>query len=211
MENIIRVTSREKITSIRVSESTKRELESFGQSGETHEEIITKLMRFAKNAFTESDTRLIKNKNVIGTKYGKLSKNFQIETEKDKYYIVCTFNDLSPMALIYANKSLQENLTKEWELDLEITNIGMNAKPNAGKNQIINWKSPQIIQQNDPKEFLLLYLVSVKQVLEYIFSIKIYEMIIREDYFDTEKWRKAYNRNNLSMESFYHDIQKKIR
>ena len=53
MENIIRVTSREKITSIRVTESTKRELESLGQSGETHEEIIKKLIKFAKSAFAE--------------------------------------------------------------------------------------------------------------------------------------------------------------
>ena len=210
MENIIRVTSREKITTIRVSESTKRELENFGQSGDTHEGIIIKLMRFAKNAFTESDTKLIKNKNAIGTKYGRLTKTFEIETDKGKYSIVCTYNDLSPMALISANKNLQGNLTKEWELDLEIVNIGMNAEPDTGKDKITDWKSPQILRQNDRQEFLLLYLVAVKQVLEYIFGIRIYEMTTRKDYFDTEKWRNAYIRNNISMESFYHDIQKKM-
>ena len=63
---------------------------------------------------------------------------------------------------------------------------------------------------NDKEEFLLLYLVAVKQVLEYIFGIRIYEMTTRKDYFDTEKWRNAYIRNNISMESFYHDIQKKM-
>ena len=219
MENIIRVTSREKITTIRVSESTKRELENFGQSGDTHEGIIIKLMRFAKNAFTESDTKLIKNKNAIGTKYGRLTKTFEIETDKGKYSIVCTYNDLSPMALISANKNLQGNLTKEWELDLELVNIGISKREEGNftsnytktlNSLNLSWSPPNILYTNDKEEFLLLYLVAVKQVLEYIFGIRIYEMTTRKDYFDTEKWRNAYIRNNISMESFYHDIQKKM-
>ena len=210
MENIIRVTSREKITTIRVTESTKRELESLGQSGETHEEIIKKLIKFAKSAFAESGTKIIKDKNIIGTKYGRLTKTFEIETDKGKYSIVCTYNDLSPMAFISANKNLQGNLAKEWELDLEIVNIGMNAEHDAGKDKITDWGSPQILRQNDMQEFLLLYLVAIKQVLEYIFGIRLYDMTTRKDYFDTEKWRNAYIRSNLSMESFYHDIQKKM-
>ena len=209
MENIIRVTSREKITTIRVTESTKRELESLGQSGETHEEIIKKLIKFAKSAFAESDTKIIKDKNVIGTKYGRLTKTFEIETDKAAYSIVCSYNDLSPMALISANKNLQENLAKEWELNLELINLGVSLKNQADRDRI-SWSSPKMLQEHDRDEFLLLYLVAVKGVLEYIFRIKIYEMITREDYYDIEKWRNAYNRSNLSMESFYHDIQKKM-
>jgi hypothetical protein len=210
MTTIIRVTSREKITTIRVTESTKRELESLGQSGETHEEIIKKLIKFAKSAFSESDTKIIKDKNVIGTKYGRLTKTFEIETDKGIYSIVCSYNDLSPMALISSNKNLQENLAKEWELNLELINLGVSLKNQADRDRI-TWSSPNMLQEHDRDEFLLLYLVAVKGVLEYIFGIKIYEMITREDYYNIEKWRNAYNRNNLSMESFYHDIQKKMR
>ena len=210
MTTIIRVTSREKITTIRVTESTKRELESLGQSGETHEEIIKKLIKFAKSAFSESDTKIIKDKNVIGTKYGRLTKTFEIETDKGIYSIVCSYNDLSPMALISSNKNLQENLAKEWELNLELINLGVSLKNQADRGRI-TWSSPNMLQEHDRDEFLLLYLVAVKGVLEYIFGIKIYEMITREDYYNIEKWRNAYNRNNLSMESFYHDIQKKMR
>ena len=220
MTTIIRVTSREKITTIRVTESTKRELESLGQSGETHEEIIKKLIKFAKSAFSESDTKIIKDKNVIGTKYGRLTKTFEIETDKGIYSIVCSYNDLSPMALISSNKNLQGNLTKEWELDLEIVNIGISKREEGNftsnytktlNSLNLSWSPPNILYTNDKEEFLLLYLVAVKQVLEYIFGIRIYEMTTRKDYFDTEKWRNAYIRNNISMESFYHDIQKKMR
>ena len=168
-------------------------------------------MRFAKNAFTQSDTKLIKNKNIIGTKYGRLTKTFEIETDKGKYSIVCTYNDLSPMALISGNKNLQGNLTKEWELDLELVNIGTSPKNSTDKNEAITWRPPQIFYNDERQEFLLLYLVVVKKILEDMFGIKIYEMITGDDYFDTEKWRNAYIRNNLSMESFYHDIQKKMR
>ena len=187
MENIIRVTSREKITTIRVTESTKRELESLGHGGETHEVIRKKLIKFAKSAFAESGTKIIKDKNIIGTKYGRLTKTFEIETDKGKYSIVCTYNDLSPMAFISANKNLQGNLAKEWELDLEIVNIGMNAEHDAGKDKITDWGSPQILRQNDMQEFLLLYLVAIKQVLEYIFGIRLYDMTTRKHYFDPEK------------------------
>ena len=207
MAIVIRVTSREKITTIRITERTKRELESLGQSGETHEEIIQKLIKFARSAFADSETKIIKNKNVIGTKYGRLTKTFEIETDKAKYSIVCSYNDLSPLALISSNKNLQDNLAKEWELGLEIINLGISLKDKPK----ITWSSPKMLQEHDRDEFLLLYFIAVKGVLEYIFGIRIYEMAIREDYFNIEKWRNAYNRNNLSMESFYHDIQKKLR
>ena len=196
MENIIKITQKKKITSIRISESTKRELESFGNSGNSHEEIIKKLIRLANS----TETKLIKDKNIIGTKYGRLNKTFNIETEQNKYSIVCKFNDLSLMNLL-KNKEL----TKEWEMDLEIVNIGIYSKKQ------ITWKDPDILYKKDKHEYLLLYLVAVKQVLEEVFSIKIYEINIQNDYFDIDKWRSTFLRNKLSMESFYKDIQKKIK
>ena len=93
MEEIIKVSRQEKITSLRVSERTKRELESFGTSGDSHEAILKKLIKIARS--TESKTRVIKNKNMIGTEYDRSSKIFNIETEKDKYSVVCTYNDIS--------------------------------------------------------------------------------------------------------------------
>lgn len=207
MENIIKVTKKEKITSIRVSESTKRELEGFGNSGNSHEEILKKLIKLAKSAFTDSETKLIKKGNIIGTKYGKLNKTFNIETEKNKYSIVCKFNDLSLMNLMLENKNLKENLSKEWEIDLEIINIHIQNK----EQKTVTWKSPNILYEKDKHEYLLLYFIAVKQVLEEMFSIKIYEITTQDDYFNTEKWKSAFIRNKLSMESFYGDIQKKIK
>lgn len=211
MEKTIKVTQKEKITSIRVSESTKRELENFGNSGNTHEEILKKLIKLAKSTFTDSETKLIKDQNVIGTKYGKLSRTFNIETEQDKYSIVCRFNDLSLMNLMLENKNLQGTFSKEWELDLEIVNIGVGAEKYADNRKTITWGSPDTLYGKDKHEFLLLYLVAVKQVLEEMFSIKMYEIVTQDDYFDIEKWRSAFVRNKLSMESFYGDIQEKIR
>jgi len=209
MENIIKVTRKEKITSIRVSESTKRELESFGNSGNSHEEILKKLIKLAKSTFGDSETKLIKNKNVIGTKYGKLNRTFNIETEQDRYSIICRFNDLSLMNLML-NKNLQDNFTKEWEIDLELININMSDKKYSGKGKT-TWRDPKFMYRDNRREYLLLYLIAVKQVLEEMFSIKIYEITTLDDYFNLEKWRSAFNRNKLSMESFYSDIQRKMR
>ncbi len=216
MKNIIRVTRNEKITSIRVTESTKRELESFGNTGNTHEQIIKKLMKLAKSANSGysgySGTKLIKKGNIIGTKYDKLIRTFNIETEADKYSIVCKFNDLSLMNLMRENKDLQADFSKEWEIDLEIVNISMNdAKKYGGNEETVTWRSPDILYQNDRQEYLLLYLVAVKQVLEEMFSIKMYEITTQDDYFNAERWRSAYARNKLSMESFYRDIQEKMK
>ena len=117
---------------MRVSESTKRELESFGNSGDSHENIIKKLIKLAKN----TETKLIRNKNIIGTKYGKSNKTFNIETEKHKHFVVCKFNDLSLMNLL-RNKNLQESFTREWEIDLEIVNV---------KYKKI-WENPNILKK----------------------------------------------------------------
>ncbi|MBL7147989.1 MAG: hypothetical protein ISS82_04145 [Nanoarchaeota archaeon] len=211
MENIIKVTKKEKITSIRVSESTKRELEGFGNSGNTHEEILKKLIKLAKSAFTDSETKLLKKGNIIGTKYGKLSRTFNIETEQNKYSIVCKFNDLSLMNLMLENKNLKENFSKEWEIDLEIINISVDSQKYNNKQKTVTWKSPNILYEKDKHEYLLLYLIAVKQVLEEMFSIKIYEITTQDDYFNIEKWKSAFIRNKLSMESFYGDVQRKMR
>ena len=109
MEKIIKVTRKEKITSIRVSERTKKELEHYGSSGDSHEEIIKKLINLTKNLLNDSGTKLMKNNNVIKTKYSRINRTYKIETEQDKYSIVCIFNDLSLMNLILDNRNLRNH------------------------------------------------------------------------------------------------------
>lgn len=202
MNNIIKVIKKEKITSIRVTERTKKELESFGNSGDSHEETLKKLIKLARNIFMDTDTEIIKNKNIIGTKYAKLSQTLHIETEKGKYSIVCKYNDLSLMNLISKNKKLQNNLSKEWEIDLEIVNISINEK---------KWSNPDLFYDKDKEEYLLLYFIAIKQILEEIFSITLFEITTLTDYFNINKWKSTYIRNGLSMDSFYQEIQRKIR
>ena len=66
-------------------------------------------------------------------------------------------------------------------------------------------------KKRDKHEYLLIYLVIIKQILEEVFSIKIYEINTEDDYFDEDKWRSSFMRNKLSMESFYRDIQRKLK
>ncbi len=211
MGQIIEVKSVDKITTLRVTEKTKHELESFGSKGETHEGIIKKLMHIAQNTLNESSSQIFKRNNVIGTKYSRLSKILTIATDTAKHTILCNYNDLSFMSVIRNKRDLREQLTGEWELDLEIINISTDAAKFTDKKKIVTWRDPKIFQKHDPTEFSLLYLVAVKNVLEEMFSVKIYELVTQEDYFNPEKWRKAYLRNNFSMESFDRDIEKKLR
>lgn len=211
MTAVIKVTSEDKISSVRVRESTKRLLESFIQNGETHEETLVRVLGLLKNVLSESSTKLIKQKNVLGTKYGRLSKAFDIDIDNERFTIVCIFNDLTPLNIISYNKDLQEHFTKEWEIDLEIVNISTDAHEYTEKKGMVSWKDPKTFRENNKKDYLLLYLIAVKQVLEFMFGKKINEIINSEDFFDIYKWKEAYKRNNLSMESYYHDIEEKLK
>ncbi len=203
MADTIKVTSKEKITSIRVSESTKKQLESLGTSAASHEDILKQLINLAKSM--ESETKIIMNKNILGTRYAKLTRTLNIELDKNKYSIVCTYNDISLMALVSTNKNLQGDFPKEWEIDMEIVNIGIYEK------NVLHWKDPKSLYDKNKKEFLLLYLIAAKQILEERFAVKIYEILTEGDYFNAEKWKAAYLRNKLSLESFYKDIEKRIK
>ena len=205
MEYVIKIPSKDKITTIRVSESTKRQLErvNIGTATATHEDIIKKLINLAK--IQESETILIKNKNISGTKYARLNKTLNIELEKNRYSLVCTYNDVSLVNYISSNKSLLGDFPKEWEIDLEIVNIGI-----LDKNTV-HWKEPKLFYEKNTREFLLLHLIAVKQILEDMFLIKISEILTEGDYLNPERWRSAYQRNKLSMESYYKDIEKRIK
>lgn len=184
----IKITSQEKITTIRLRESAKRELESIGHAGQTHEEILLGIIRLLKNS--KSETKIVEKGNITGTKYARQNRTFQVEIDHEKYAIVCTFNDLGLMPF---RKS-------EWEIDLEIVNV---SPPNDDK-----WKSLDTVK---PRTAQLLYFVAIKQVLEESFNIKIYELSTAEDFFSYDKWKSVYISNKLSMESFQSDIERKLR
>ena len=190
MKPTIKITSTEKITTIRLSESTKRELESFGHAGQTHEEILLGALKLLKNLKLPSETRVTASGGVIGTKYSRLSQTLNIEIDLEKYSLVCTFNDIS---FIPFTKST------EWELDLQLVNLKQSTTP---------WKDPRNL---NPKTRRLLYFIAFKQILEEGFNIKIYEILTLDDYFNYDKWKTVYTIHQLSMESFRIDVEEKLK
>ncbi|MBU2561221.1 MAG: hypothetical protein KKD17_02905 [Nanoarchaeota archaeon] len=205
-DKTIEVTSN-KITSLRVTQKTKKMLEALAIKKETHEDIILRLIKMAKNLSDENGSKLIERGNVTGTKYERIHRTFKIKTEKANYSVVCTYNDLILLSMLRANKRLKgyiSNRNKEfdWEVDLEIVNVRIE----EGK-----WEEPINLKSKDRKEYLLIYLVVLKDILEETFDINIYEITALNDYFERDKWERAYKENNLSLESFHSDVQKKLR
>lgn len=214
MTEIIKVESKEKSTTIRVKESTKKMLESLAVGKETHEHIILRLGKIAKTMSTEYGSKVVESKNVIGTQYERIHKVVNIEIMGHHYSVVCVYNDLKLFALFRINKQLanyspNKELPKEWEVELEIVNI----KKDDGQ-----WQSPPTNlttessrQYYNSPEYLFLYTVSLKNILEETFDIKLYGLAKEEDYLDLHKWEEAYKVNNLSTESYDYDVNRKLR
>jgi hypothetical protein len=196
------ISQENKITTIRVSERTKNLLDSVAIRKETHEGIILRLIKMAQSMADSSGTEIIRKNNISGVKYERPHKTITIQTEKHKYEVVCVYNDLSIYNLWRHNKRVAQKISEEpeqeWELDLEIVNI----RKDSGK-----WG----LKIQDKTELLALYLASARNILEQIFDIKMYELVTEKDYFNIDLWRTAYKRNNLSEESYYKDIEKKIK
>ena len=220
-EYVIKVSSKDKISSIRVTEKTKRMLESFGRGGESHEEILLKVLKLMETGLVESGTQIISKNNVTGTKYKRLHKTFRIETDKGIYSVVCVFNDLSIIWALKRNKQMHNYMHNanelEWEINLEIVNFKYNPRKDEGAKAVTRqikqdaWMDPMKLRELDYNEYILIYLVCIKQILEKAFDIQIYEIMKYSDYLNVSKWKEVYSRNQLSMESFYNDIEKKLR
>jgi hypothetical protein len=181
-------------------------LEALAIKKETHEDIILRLIKMANNLSEENGSKLIERGNVTGTKYERVHRTFKIKTEKAKYEVVCTYNDLVLLSMLKNNKRLKgymsnRNRDFDWEVDLEIVNVRIG----EGK-----WEAPINLKNKDGKEYLLIYLVVLKEILEETFDINIYEITALNDYFERDKWEKAYKENNLSLDSFNSDVQKKL-
>ncbi|NQU78639.1 hypothetical protein HQ545_02620 [Candidatus Woesearchaeota archaeon] len=200
----IKVKSNEEISSVRLTKKTKKMLESMAQGKETHEQIILRLIRTVTDLSKEEGTRIIEKGKLKGTKYQRTHKTIHVETDKNKYSVVCTYNDLAIISMLKKSTYLKNYKPDhlEWELDLEINNIKIGSK---------NWSDPEKIIQSDKSEYRLIYLICIKDVLEQTFDIQIYEVMTKPDYFTPDRWEKAYQRNGLSMDSFYSDVQKRLR
>ena len=195
----INITSTEKSSTIRLKQKTKERLEELAKGKETHEQIVLRLIKLANVINSEKNTTIIKKENIIGTKYEIANKTLNIKINNQEYLVVCKYNDISIIALLQ-NKSLKELSKKQdldWRLDLEIVNI------NSGNG----WRDPKYIQK---KEGNLIYFACLKQLLEEIFDIKLYQFETIEDYFNGDNWSNAYAKNNLSNDSLHFDIRRKL-
>jgi hypothetical protein len=198
---IIKVHSKNKSTTIRISEKTKKMLEALAKGKETHQEIILRLIKQANSLSTDYGSKIIEKGHVIGTQYEKLHKTIEIEIADKKYSVVCTYNDLSLIVILRSNQLknlVGHNLPFEWELDLEIVNVRLGA----------GWLNPSSL---NGEERTLLYIICVKQVLEETFDIELYQFETKEDYLDIMKWSEVYDHHHLSRDSFNSDIRKKLR
>ena len=65
MSDIIKVDSKEKSTSIRLSEKTKKALESLASGKETHDQIISRLIKLVNTLSEEKGTKIVSRKNTI--------------------------------------------------------------------------------------------------------------------------------------------------
>ena len=197
----IKISEKDKSTTIRLSDRTKKMLEASAKGKETHEEIIQRLIKLSNNLTAKEGTKIKEKGNITHTKYEQKNKTLDIELKGKKYSVVCTYNDLSIIAIM-RNKQLQNMRTSEhdieWELDLEIVNI----------NKGSGWIKPSTLKI---EEIRLIYLICVKQILEETFDIKLYELLTEKDYLDASKWTDAYDRNNLSRDSLNGDIRNAFR
>jgi hypothetical protein len=204
----IKVRSKEVRTSISVSPTTKLELEQFGIGGETHNEILKKVLKLVRNTISHSDTQIKGNNKLLGTRYGQLHKTFEIETERGQYSVVCTYNDLSFLPLILKTQPIEDLYSNEWEFNLEIVNIKV--KKHQSRIEKNEWMSPNVFSNEDHQEFKLLYLIILKSLIQETFGIVLFEIETIPDYFNYEKWRYAYKRNKLSLQSLDRDLERKL-
>jgi uncharacterized protein YkuJ len=200
----IKISTVNKITSLRLRETTKQRFNALGKGKETDEEILLRLIKMAESMSTEKGTQILDGGNVVGTKYSEKSKTFNIEIDQKKYLVVCTFNDLSIINL-FRNKQMRNyiqhnphnlNVSREmdWELDLHIVNV------NYGNG----WIKPSTM---NIEEIRLLYFISLKQVLEETFDIQIYQFVTKDEFLNEEKWSEAYNKYDLSRDSLRSDVR----
>ena len=116
---------------------------------------------------------------------------------------MCAYNDLTPFMkyrFLNLNDPIIQEKSRDWEVDIKIVNI------RVGKGK---WEDPDSLLI-DNQELILLNLVILQRKLDHYFNLLSMQFSIEDDYLDIDKWKKMYKSNNLSMESFYNDVEKKI-
>lgn len=199
MSTIISIANKERPTSIRLREQTKRMLDSVAIGKETHDEIVRRLIKTVNQMSSDGGTQIIEQGRISATNYARTHSDFTINFEKDTYEVVCTYNDLTIINMIRKNSFLKSNYHNKippWELNLKIVNIKKNDN---------GWKDPQ---KENPNILKTLYFACLKQILEDLFDIIIYEINTEEDLTNIDKWEDIYKRNNLSEESLDADIHR---
>lgn len=194
------VSSNEKSSTIRLKQKTKNMLEELARGKETHEQIILRLIKLANVLNSQKNTSILEKGNVVGTKYERTHKTLKIKINNLEYDVVCKYNDMSIIALLQ-NKSLKELSGRQdfdWRLDLEIVNV------NCGSG----WQDPKHMSKQESK---LIYFICLKQLLEEIFDIKLYQFETIEDYFNGDNWRDVYGKNKLSKDSLHFDIERHLK
>jgi hypothetical protein len=116
------------------------------------------------------------------------------------------FNNLDVFAALRLNILKNIHISSNdnslnWVIDLQIVNIKKNKE---------QWQNPDLYNHKFSKEYRLFYFVCLQRLLEETFNINLYELSTEDDLFDVVKWDNAYKRNNLSRESFYSDVEKKL-
>ena len=206
-DTTIRITSEERISTIRLKDRTKKMLEALGQGKETHEEILLRLIKLANHLTAPTATGIIRRGRVTGTAYGRLNRVFTLERGSHAYSAVCTYNDLAPLHMLKQSGSMRQYLARDgeppdWEVDLQIVNV------REGKGE---WQQPDSFGRSHSRDFLLIYLACLRQVLEESFDVKAYELTTEEDLFEPARWEEMYRRNGLSMESYRSDVAEKLK
>lgn len=203
----IEISAKEKITTVRLTEKTKKMLDALARGKETHEQILLRLIKLANQLQSAPGTEIIKRGRVTGTRYERLNRMFTATCGGSTYSVVCTFNDLAALHMLRQSASIRHYIaydreSPQWEIDLRIENI------RKGKEK---WRSPDVFEQKEPRKFLLLYLACLKRVLQDSFDIILYELSTEEDLLSLGRWDEAYKRTELSRESFYNDVQRRLK
>lgn len=198
MKNV-NVSSNEKSSTIRLKQKTKNMLEELAKGKETHEQIVLRLIKLANALNSKKNTTVMEKGNIIGTKYERTHKTLKIKIDNVEYLVVCKYNDISIIALLQ-NKSLKELSNRkdfDWRLELEIVNT----------NHGSGWQDPKHMQEQEAD---LIYFICLKELLEEIFDIKLYQFETIEDYFNGDTWSNVYEKNNLSKDSLHFDIMRHL-
>ena len=194
-----------KETTIRLKLPTKRLLDEVAFGGETYDETIRRLAGIVRN-LSGGSPHLVKKGNVLGMNYERLQRTFDIPLG-ESYEVVCSFNDLRALTAALQKGSRSSpapsasESRSEWEIDLELLNVRTSDRE--------PWRSPQRFL--DSRTLALIYFVALRKIFEEVLFLPVYEFSFEHDYFSLDKWQEFYTKNGLSQESFYQDVEKRLR